>query len=202
MNILCFDTSSENIYIALIMGDKSEKYFLPNTPSTEYLLPEIDKVLKANSISIKDIDVIAVGAGPGSFTGSRVAIVTAKAFASVYNNIKILPFSAFDAIGYKNNHEDMYVIKGFSDFVYVAYEDKFLCVTKDDAKVIADCKEHIYGVSDILSSPKYVSVEYDIIRAVKNKLAGYNYVKINELEPIYLRASQAELQLLEKQKKR
>ena len=43
----------------------------------EDLLPDIDKLLVANNISRKEVGLIAVSAGPGSFTGIRIGIATA-----------------------------------------------------------------------------------------------------------------------------
>ncbi|CAM11551.1 Conserved hypothetical protein [Candidatus Phytoplasma australiense] len=42
------------------------------------IVPLIDQVLQANKITLKEIDALIVGVGPGSYTGTRVAVLTAK----------------------------------------------------------------------------------------------------------------------------
>ena len=52
---------------------------------TSRLMPAIDKVLKDASLTIQDLDGIAVSLGPGSFTGLRIGIATAKGLAQGLN---------------------------------------------------------------------------------------------------------------------
>ena len=51
----------------------------------ERLMPAIDWLLKASGISIHDIDAFALSIGPGSFTGLRIGLSTAKGFAFATN---------------------------------------------------------------------------------------------------------------------
>ena len=48
---------------------------------SESLLPLIDGVLKELGVSPKDIGLVSVSVGPGSFTGVRIGVATAKGFA-------------------------------------------------------------------------------------------------------------------------
>ncbi len=51
---------------------------------SSWLLPAIDELLSQNSVSHADLAGYAVTSGPGSFTGVRVGLTTAKAWAEVY----------------------------------------------------------------------------------------------------------------------
>ena len=49
---------------------------------TELLVPTIKKALARAKLSLKEIDYLAVGLGPGSFTGLRIGLATIKGFAA------------------------------------------------------------------------------------------------------------------------
>lgn len=200
MKILAFDTSSRDIYVSLIVDGKAwtKKYI--DTPSTEYLLPKIDQLLRENKLKINDIDVISVGIGPGSFTGSRVAIVTAKGFLSAFPDMKAVMVNSFDAVCNNLNSDDMIVVEGFSDFVYVLFDGKCACMEKPEAIKLAKKAKNVYGLSNYLEVSNFVEMEYDIVSATLSHVEDKKFVKAHDLEPLYLRASQAEIQLNERKK--
>lgn len=83
MKILAIDTSSKNASVA-ITEDEKELIELNNSEEkthSQKLMPMIDEVLKKLDLSLDDIDLISCSLGPGSFTGVRIGIATAKAFA-------------------------------------------------------------------------------------------------------------------------
>ena len=63
------------------------------------LIPTIDKVLNKCNIGLKEIDLIALSIGPGSFTGLRIGVSTAKAF-SLATKIPVIGVPTLDAIAY------------------------------------------------------------------------------------------------------
>jgi tRNA threonylcarbamoyladenosine biosynthesis protein TsaB len=74
MNLLALETSSPIGSIALLRGDDVFERFI-QTPreQTELVLPFIDDVLDAAGVSLRELDAIVFGRGPGSFTGLRIA---------------------------------------------------------------------------------------------------------------------------------
>lgn len=74
MNLLAIETSSPVGSIALLCGDDVLERFI-ETPrqQTELVLPFVDDVLAAAGLALRDLDAIAFGRGPGSFTGLRIA---------------------------------------------------------------------------------------------------------------------------------
>ncbi len=80
--ILAFDTSGTSLTIALdhcdVLYCHTAAYGLRHS---EYLLPGIERILEQAGCKITDIDLIAVTKGPGSFTGLRISMATAKGLA-------------------------------------------------------------------------------------------------------------------------
>lgn len=74
MNLLSIETSTHHLSVALLTGDswlvRSE--FLANGGS-DRLLPWVQSLLAEGGVSLKQLDGIAFGAGPGAFTGLRLA---------------------------------------------------------------------------------------------------------------------------------
>ena len=99
MKILSIDTCTETISIALKV-DKviTEKTFPSGKDFSGNILPEIQVTLKAKVIwTIQDIEAIAFGAGPGSFTGIRVACGIAYGIAYA-NNLPIIGINTLEAL--------------------------------------------------------------------------------------------------------
>jgi tRNA threonylcarbamoyladenosine biosynthesis protein TsaB len=73
--ILAIDTATDRCMVALSENRASfiEEYHSGIREHTQYLLPLIHRVFENMQRSIADVDAIALGAGPGSFTGIRLA---------------------------------------------------------------------------------------------------------------------------------
>jgi len=79
--ILCLETSSRNCSVGLLYEDgrlavreeRSERYI-----HAEKLHPFIDELLREQGVQAEHLKAVAVGQGPGSFTGLRIGIAAAK----------------------------------------------------------------------------------------------------------------------------
>ncbi len=102
MNILAIDTSSLVATVALINEENLLGEFTINHPRThsQKLMPLVDSLLKSLDMTMKDIDLIAVARGPGSFTGVRIGVATVKGLAQPYD-IPVLGISSLE--GMANN---------------------------------------------------------------------------------------------------
>lgn len=82
-SILLIDTSTENGFTAFYTADTLRfQAFLGETfDSAQALIPILHAQLEENSCSLKEADLISVTAGPGSYTGMRLGIIVAKTFA-------------------------------------------------------------------------------------------------------------------------
>lgn len=86
MKILALDSSATVASVALCEGEKLLAEYTLNNGNThsETLLPMIESLLSQFSMTAKDVDIFAASMGPGSFTGVRIGAATLKglAFAS------------------------------------------------------------------------------------------------------------------------
>lgn len=74
MKILAIETSTEYCSVALWQdGSVSERFELVGQKHSEVLISMLDTLLQDLGLRIKDLDGIAFGKGPGSFTGVRIA---------------------------------------------------------------------------------------------------------------------------------
>ncbi len=79
MNLLSLDTSTEFLSLALQLGDKTFTHTQQaGTAASELILPQIQALLDSANVKLSDLDGIAFGAGPGSFTGVRIACGVAQ----------------------------------------------------------------------------------------------------------------------------
>lgn len=184
---------------------------------SENLLPLIDGALTAGGYTLPDVDLIAVSAGPGSFTGVRIGVATVKGLA--YSGDKpVCGVSTIDAL-YRNIAGMADVIcpvmdarrKQFYNAIYVggvkltpdrcAAFDEIYSELKSIGKRVLLCgdgallfKSLCEDDDDIILPPVTCTDQ----NAVSVALCGYDAfingkaLKQNVLQPIYLRASQAE----------
>ncbi|EKO3863938.1 tRNA (adenosine(37)-N6)-threonylcarbamoyltransferase complex dimerization subunit type 1 TsaB [Vibrio harveyi] len=80
--ILAIDTATENCSVALLVNDRviSRSEVAPRD-HTKKVLPMVDEVLKEAGLTLQDLDALAFGRGPGSFTGVRIGIGIAQGLA-------------------------------------------------------------------------------------------------------------------------
>ncbi len=83
--LLALDTATSAVTVALLDGVDvlAESTVVEPMRHGELLAPGIDRVLAAADVAVGDLDRVAVGVGPGPFTGLRVGVVTARTLAMV-----------------------------------------------------------------------------------------------------------------------
>jgi tRNA threonylcarbamoyladenosine biosynthesis protein TsaB len=86
------------ISLDLPVGGRSTRGRQPRPGHSSSLLPMIDRALAAASLGAEDLGGVVVGAGPGSFTGVRIAAATAKGIVHA-RGIPLFAFSSLLAIG-------------------------------------------------------------------------------------------------------
>lgn len=87
MPALFLDTATERGFVAI--AERDQILFSAQLPfglqNSQFLLPEINKGIKDSGLVISDLSFIAVGVGPGSYTGIRVGATVAKTLAFACN---------------------------------------------------------------------------------------------------------------------
>jgi len=82
LKILAFDTSTEWCSVALNLdGELTGQAVLAGQTHSEWLLPMVQALLAEAGLSLKQLDALAIGQGPGSFTGLRIACGVAQGLA-------------------------------------------------------------------------------------------------------------------------
>lgn len=83
MRLLAIETATIAQSVALVEDDRllAELSYEAKGNRGGVLLPTVDRVLQKAGVAARDLDAVAVSVGPGSFTGLRVGLATAKGLA-------------------------------------------------------------------------------------------------------------------------
>ena len=98
MKLLAFETATEACSVALwIDGEVRERFELAPRRHAELALPWAEQLLAEAGIARSQLDAIAVGRGPGAFTGVRLAIALAQGIALALDQ-PVVPVSTLAAL--------------------------------------------------------------------------------------------------------
>jgi tRNA threonylcarbamoyladenosine biosynthesis protein TsaB len=98
MKLLALDTATEACSASLLIDDQLHSRFeLTPRAHAQMILPMIDDLLDEAGISRTELDVLAFGRGPGSFTGVRVVASVAQGIAFGLS-IPVIPVSTLSAL--------------------------------------------------------------------------------------------------------
>lgn len=98
MRLLAFDTSTEACSAALMLGaEVGVRFEITERSHAELILPMIDALLGEAGVTLASLDGIALGRGPGGFTGVRIAAGVAQGLA--YGaGLRVAPVSSLAAV--------------------------------------------------------------------------------------------------------
>lgn len=98
MKILALDTSTEACSVALLdHGQIIEEFCIAPQQHSRLVLGMIERILASSELRLTQLDALAFGRGPGSFTGVRIAasVIQGLAFAA---NLPVAPISSLQAM--------------------------------------------------------------------------------------------------------
>jgi len=126
MKILAIETSTETASVALLEGERICERSVAGRPGhSETLLPEILGLLADAGVALADLDAIAYGAGPGAFTGLRLACGVVQGLAMGANKPAI-PVGTLEALASQCADESgaifIAVDARMSEVYFAAYE--------------------------------------------------------------------------------
>lgn len=104
---LAIDTSSSTLALALLQQDKilGELHTHTERNHSILLVPGIQQLLESSELSMNDIGGIAVGVGPGSYTGVRIGATVGKTMAWA-QGIPLVGVSSLEALAYGETERD------------------------------------------------------------------------------------------------
>ena len=212
MYTLAFDTTGKSCSIILLKGNKPVSAFAKSMDygQAELLIPQIKKMLEAASLKFKDLGLLAVCVGPGSFTGVRASISAARSFKIACPALEIIGISAFEVYANSLKEEELseanlvVIETKREDFYYQIFDKKLNSITAPAAAA----KEEIIkqaqgkkltvtgdGVERFLYAPAGLNLNIvktpDSISIEELASLGIKRFKNKELDhpkPLYLRA--------------
>ncbi len=204
MNSLIIDCSAGMSVYLLKNKEVFSKIDENQKKHTDELLFVVDELLHDSELKISDLNNLCVCVGPGSFTGIRVAISIVKGLA-IGINAKVVVLTNFDIYDTENKTNSLLVLEGFSKFVYARISQNG--IIKDECVEIQELAERVKNdkfniyvqdekVQKLLNNYEIksnIAQKQTILRFLE-KLNNDDFLDLNQIEPIYLRASQAEIE--------
>lgn len=228
MKILAVDSCSNVATCALSVNEKLIAEIVLNDKKTHSvkLLPQIENMLKMADVDISEIDYYAVTSGPGSFTGQRIGVATVKGLAHGQNK-PCINISSLEALAFNLPLTPYFVcpiMDARREQVYTAKFKDLNRLTPDRAIALDELLDEVKGQDTVFLGDGVES----FMETIKNKLGdkahfppysllhlrassvavlaniyinNNNITDYHNLEPTYLRLSQAERERLERSSK-
>ncbi len=225
MPILAIDTATLVSSVAVATDKKllAELTLQTKLTHSEVLMPHIEQILSMTKVKKNELDAIAVSIGPGSFTGLRIGLATAKTIAYALD-IPIIGVSTLAALAYHYPVGDIYIaplLDAQKGNVYISL------YTWEDGQLHEAYEPMVKSFDDVLvagqrlDKPVVFLGEKAVAKADEIKAAGGNIIMamphmvmpraanvamlgvdllakgkqddVMSLEPLYIRRSEAEI---------
>lgn len=199
MRILSFDTTNNCVSIALLNCERevgesgkktekvvSERLFVASgnerQESVTLLLPAVDEMLGESGWKKSDLDLIIVGIGPGSFTGIRIGVVTARTLAQALNlplvGVSLLDCNAAKVLEQNSDLSEFAVVLsgGRGHFYFAAYQNALEVVKPQHGTVVE--------LNAVLSTSHTWAVVPPLLESLAVDCANKNLIELPKLDNI------------------
>ena len=229
MLTLAFESSAKAASVALVRDGKliSQYSQCSGLTHSRTLLPMAQDLLNNCGVSLHDVDLIAVAAGPGSFTGLRIGVATAKGLAWAEDK-PCCGVSTLEAMAWNVAQVDGIICcamdarrKQVYNALFEAKEGRLFRLTEDRAiaaeevfaeengkkanLLVGDGAKLCYNVASELGlhprlAPPHLLHQsgWGVARAALEQARRGETTTAEALVPVYLRLSQAERERLER----
>ena len=228
MKLLAVD-SSGIVATAAVYSDgiiRSSSQVNNKLTHSQTLLPMIDRVMSEAGIKPDELDAVAVGAGPGSFTGLRIGAATVKGLCLAIDK-PVIPISSLEIIArglYNCKTKICPIMDARRNQVYTAVYDSDMNVITEPCAMGIDELLETFTSKEVTFAGDGVAVHKDAITEKMGERAHFapahlryqnaaaicelaesmyergEYINAVDFSPVYLRMSQAERERLEKEK--
>ena len=214
MKILAIESSGTTASVAVATQDKVIAQYSVNDKMThsQTLLPMINEIMNFTKMSVDELDVIGVSAGPGSFTGLRIGSATAKGIA-LAKNIPVVTVPTLEAMAYNYFGYDKLVcpmldarrdrvfaaLYSFNGESFDVIHDQDVDEIETVAGWINEQVKELLSVNCTFAPPhmRYQSAA-SVAMLTKKMFEEGKMTKGHFHKPIYLRPSQAESERMKK----
>ena len=220
MNILALDTSTEALGLCLRVDNQLRTSIIKaGLKHSETLLPKMNQLMDEAGVIPRNLNLIVCSIGPGSFTGVRIGLATAKGMAEGCG-CPLIGVSSLDALAYRFRFFDGLVVpvlfalrkrcystlyqKGVrvSDYLDISLDALVERLITFDRILLTG--SHGYTLFEKLQSTGRCTLTLDAgypftdpqaLLEIGQKLYNENKFPIGEIKPLYLRKSEAEINL-------
>ncbi|WNF36925.1 tRNA (adenosine(37)-N6)-threonylcarbamoyltransferase complex dimerization subunit type 1 TsaB [Bacillaceae bacterium IKA-2] len=230
MKVLAIDTSTFVMGIGLVDGDKVLGEIVTNFKKNHSirLMPAIDALMKDAGVQPSELERIVVAHGPGSYTGVRIGVTTAKTLAWSLK-IPLVGVSSLEVLAQNGRYYDGVVApiidarrgqvytglyQGEKGVIRSVFEDQ-ICLISDWTNYLAENYQNVLFLGNDLSIHKQVIEENLREKKQFGSLSDHNprpselaklgiekepCLNIHQFKPNYIRLAEAEVNWLAKQK--
>ena len=158
---------------------------------SEKMIPELKTLLEKNNLSTKDISGVIVGIGPGSYTGIRIALTTAKVLC-LSLNIPLYPVSSLQLLK-EDDKPTICLMNARSNRSFFAVYEGNKVIVEDQTMTNDKVNEYISSHPEYIvkGELKYLGREDNVGNIAREAFSLIKYLKKAEdplaVKPIYMR---------------
>lgn len=200
MTVLAIDTSGATGSIALGRVEADAVTILAQTELagktySSHIVPALRELLEGQGLSASALEAIVVVNGPGSFTGVRIGVSSAKGLAEALG-IPLLAVSRLAVLAWKAGADRAAIDAGRGEFYFRESEREYLLGTKDMPVTVSaliavfePSAQRVFASATLVAAP----TAEDALRYTAPRLQAQDFADVETLDGNYVRRSDAEI---------